>query len=125
MSGASMVWAGRGVLIASARTTQNRTVTLAGRYDPERAGWTPITPPPRRGRVILAWAGAAVVDPFRQVVYDPAADRWLRLPAEPERAGGPPLTSWGVERALLRTYVRATGAVQVQVLVPARPKVRP
>jgi hypothetical protein len=129
---AAMVWAGREVVIASVRGeivgTETRTIALAGRYDPERARWTPIAPPPRRGgSVILAWAGAAVVEPFRNAVYDPAADRWLPLPAEPEPAGYQPLGSgWGnMERALLRTDGRTTGAVQVYVLVPARPPPRP
>jgi hypothetical protein len=130
VAGASMVWTGREVVIASARAVvagQTRMVTQAGRYDPERARWTPIAPLPRpRGRLILAWAGAAVIEPFENAVYDPAADRWLRLPAEPEPAGYQPLGSgWGnMERALLRTDGRTTGAVQVYVLVPARPAAR-
>jgi len=49
VAGASMVWNGREVVIASAQTAQDRTITRAGRYDPDRAGWTPIAPPPRPG----------------------------------------------------------------------------
>jgi hypothetical protein len=91
VAGASMVWTRREVVIASAQTAQRRTVIRAGRYDPDRARWTPIAPPPRpRGanldRVTLEWTGSAVVEPGN-AVYDPAADRWL--PAEPDR---PPAT---------------------------------
>jgi hypothetical protein len=75
--------------------------------------------------VTLAWAGAAVVEPLRHTAYDPATDRWLHLPPEPERGGGPPLTSWGVERALLWADERATGAMHVYVLVPGRPAAGP
>jgi hypothetical protein len=131
VANASMVWTGQEVVIASAQAEvsagRTRATTLAGRYDPERDRWTPIAPPPLRpgGRVVLVWAGAAVVEPFKNAVYDPAADRWLRLPAVPDSAASPPLRSWGVERALLRTRERATGAVQFYVLVPARPAARP
>jgi len=121
----SMVWTGRDVLITSTQEvrigTKTRTTTLAGRYDPDRARWTPIAPPPTRGgRVILAWTGAAVVELNRNAVYDPATDGWLRLPALPEPAGHWPSQSWGAERALLRIEERTTGAIEVHVLVPAR-----
>jgi hypothetical protein len=91
VAAASMVWTGQEVIIASAQNPQRRTVTRSGRYDPDRARWTPIAPPPRpRGanldRVTLEWTGSAVVEPGN-AVYDPAADRWL--PAEPDR---PPAT---------------------------------
>jgi hypothetical protein len=128
---ASMVWTGQEVAIASARVDfvagKYRTTIVAGRYDPVRARWTPIAPLPLRpaGHLILVWAGAAVVAPYKSAVYDPAAGRWLRLPAEPDSAANPPLRSWGVERALLRTHERATGGVQVYVLVPAKPTGRP
>jgi hypothetical protein len=128
---ASMVWTGREVVIASAQAelsaAPTSTALLAGRYDPVRARWTGIAPLPRRpaGNLTFAWAGAAVVAPDKGVVYDPAADRWLRLPAAPDPAARPPLRSLGTERALLRTRERASGAVQVYVLVPARPAQRP
>ena len=85
-----MVWTGREVVIASAQTAQRRTVTRAGRYDPDRARWTPIAPLPRSrvanlGRVTLEWTGSAVVEPG-SAAYDPAVDRWLPLPAEPDQA---------------------------------------
>jgi hypothetical protein len=121
----SMVWTGREVVIASVQTGvvtgQAGTTTLAGRYDPDRARWTPVAPPPiRGGKVILAWTGAAVVELNRNAVYDPATDGWLRLPALPEPAGRSPSQSWGAERALLRVEERPTGAIEVHVLVPAR-----
>jgi len=119
----SMVWTGRDVLIASTQEvrigTKTRTITVAGRYDPERARWTSIAPP-RSGGTLLAWAGAAVVAPFENAVYDPATDGWLRLPALPEPVGRSPSHSWGAERALLRIEERTTGAIEVHVLVPAR-----
>jgi len=121
----SMVWTGREVVIASVQTGvvtgQASATTLAGRYDPDRARWTPVAPPPiRGGKVILAWTGAAVVELNRNAVYDPATDGWLRLPARPEPAGRSPSQSWGAERALLRVEERPTGAIEVHVLVPAR-----
>jgi hypothetical protein len=53
--------------------------------------------------------------------YDPAGDRWLRLPAGPDRAATSPAGRGSLERALLRTVQRELGAVQVFVLVPAGP----
>jgi hypothetical protein len=128
VAGASMVWTGREVVIASAQTAQRRTVTRAGRYDPDRAAWTPIAPPPRPrspnlGPVTLEWTGSAVVEPGN-AVYDPAADRWLPLPAEPDRAT-PPLVAESPARALLRVRTGADGAVQVYVLEPDRPPATP
>jgi hypothetical protein len=128
VAGASMVWTGQEVVIASAQTAQRRTVTRAGRYDPDRARWTPIAPPPRGrganlGRVTLEWTGSAVVEPGN-AVYDPAADRWLPLPAEPDQAS-PPLVAQSPARALLRIRTRADGAVQVYVLEPDRPPATP
>jgi hypothetical protein len=128
VAGASMVWTGQDVIIASAQTAQRRTVTRAGRYDPDRARWTPIAPPPRpRGanpdRVTLEWTGSAVVEPGN-AVYDPAADRWLPLPAEPDQVT-PPLVAESPARALLRVRTHADGAVQVYVLEPDRPPATP
>jgi len=128
VAGASMVWTGREVVIASAQTAQRRTVTRAGRYDPDQAAWTPIAPPPRSrganlGPVTLEWTGSAVVEPGN-AVYDPAADRWLPLPAEPDRAT-PPLVAESPARALLRVRTHADGAVQVYVLEPDRPPATP
>jgi hypothetical protein len=128
VAGASMVWTGQEVIIASAQTAQQRTVTRAGRYDPDRARWTPIAPPPRSrsanpDRVTLEWTGSAVVEPGN-AVYDPAADRWLPLPAEPDQAT-PPLFAQSPARALLRVQTHADGAVQVYVLEPDRPPATP
>jgi hypothetical protein len=128
VAGASMVWTGQEVIIASAQTAQRRTVTRAGRYDPDRARWTPIAPPPRSrganpGRVTLEWTGSAVVE-LGNAVYDPAADRWLPLPAEPDQAT-PPLVAESPARALLRVQTHADGAVQVYVLEPDRPPATP
>jgi hypothetical protein len=121
----SMAWTGREVVVAAPRIEriggQDRTTTVAGRYDPDRAAWTPIAPPPRpRARIDLTWTGAALVAPSDDAVYDPATDAWLRLPAEPEAAGRPPRRSWGAEHALLRMEPRPDGAVELHLLVPAR-----
>jgi hypothetical protein len=128
VAGASMVWTGQEVVIASAQTAQRRTVTRAGRYDPDQAAWTPIAPPPRpRGanpdRVTLEWTGSAVVEPGN-AVYDPAADRWLPLPAEPDQAT-PPLVAESPARALLRVRTHPDGAIQVYVLEPDRSPATP
>jgi len=53
-------------------------------------------------------------------VYDPAADRWLPLPAEPDQAT-PPLVAQSPARALLRIRTHADSPVQVYVLEPDRP----
>jgi hypothetical protein len=100
VAGSSMAWTGREVVVAAPRTErvggQDRTTTVAGRYDLDRAAWTPIAPPPRpRARIDLTWTGAALVVPYDDAVYDPATDAWVRLPAEPEAAGAPPRRSWG------------------------------
>jgi hypothetical protein len=121
-----MAWTGREVVIASARNqsvgSRYRVVTRAGRYDPDRAAWTPIAPPPRPaaaklGRVILAWTGAALVEPGN-AAYDPAGDRWLALPDAPDARALPPVHSGGAARALLRLRYQANGANRVWVLAP-------
>jgi hypothetical protein len=123
---AAMAWTGREVVIASARNqsvgSRYRVVTRAGRYDPDRAAWTPIAPPPRPaaaklGRVILAWTGAALVEPGN-AAYDPAGDRWLALPDAPDARALPPVHSGGAARALLRLRYQANGANRVWVLAP-------
>jgi hypothetical protein len=124
---ASMIWTGRDVLVAAPRVLKvagkNRTTTVAGRYDPDRARWTPIARLRLRqvGELELARAGEVVVEPFGGTVYDPAGARWARLPAGPNRAGTPPPGAGSLERALLWTVGRPSGAVQVYVLVPAGP----
>ena len=97
---------------------------MAGRYDPDRARWTPIADLPslRSGRLRLTWAGAAVVELSIGVVHDPASNRWLPLP-KPAKGAIPPLPSAGPERALVRidSPIRA-GTTQVYVLEPAKPE---
>jgi hypothetical protein len=124
-NGSEMMAIGREVVVASVRDEsiggRHRPTGVAGRYDPDRARWTPIAPQPGPyGDVDLAWTGAALVDPSENAVYDPATDRWLRLPALPEPAARRPLRSMGAERALLRMEGRSTGAIDVYLLVPAR-----
>jgi hypothetical protein len=124
---ASMAWSGREVLLAAPRVVKvagkDRSTTVAGRYDPEQARWTPVAPLRLRrgGPLDLARAGAVVVEPFQGTVYDPASGRWARLPAGPDPAGTPPQGMGSLERALLWTVQARSGAVQVYVLVPAGP----
>jgi hypothetical protein len=125
--GASLAWTGRDVAIASVKSSmvvagKARITTWAGRYDPDRAAWTPIAPPPRPrgsdlGNVDLVWTGGALLEP-RNAAYDPATDRWLPLPAEPGRLALPQGSA--VARGLVRVRWLASGAVQVYVLAPAR-----
>jgi hypothetical protein len=127
--GASLAWTGQDVTVASVKSStpgaggKYRITTWAGRYDPDRAVWTPIAPPPRPrgadlGQVDLVWTGGALLEP-QNAAYDPAADRWLPLPAEPGRLA-PPRASGAVARGLLRVRWQASGAMQAWVLVPAR-----
>jgi hypothetical protein len=114
-----MIWTGRDVLVAAPRVVKiagkDRTATVAGPYDPDRARWTPIARLRLRqvGELELARAGEVVVEPFGGTVFDPAGDRWAHLPAGPDRAGTPPSGTGSLERALLWTVGRASGAVQV------------
>ena len=124
---AGMTWTGREVVIVGAREEpvggRLRLVTRAGRYDPDRAAWAPLDPPPRPAAAKLgragavAWTGAALVEPGN-AAYAPADGRWLRLPAEPSGRAAPPTTSGDPARALLRVRYLTTGAVQVWALVP-------
>jgi hypothetical protein len=81
----SLAWTGRDVLAVQNTTEIPPDPPLfGGRYDPDGDRWTPIATPPRRvpyGEAsALVWTGAALVaDGF--AAYDPAADRWWRLPA--------------------------------------------
>jgi hypothetical protein len=125
---AAMTWTGREVVIVGAREESvaraPRLLTRAGRYDPDRAAWAPFDPPPRPAAAKLglagavAWTGAALAEPGN-AVYDAAAGRWLRLPAEPSGRAAPPMTAGDAARALLRVRDLTTGAVQIWALVPA------
>ena len=125
---AGMTWTGREVVVVGARAEsvagRLRLVTRAGRCDPDRAVWAPLDPPLRPAAAKLGWAGAvawtgaALVEPGN-AAYDPAAGRWLRLPAEPSGRAMPPVTSGDAARALLRVRYLTTGAVQVWALDPA------
>jgi hypothetical protein len=56
---------------------------FGGRYDPDEGRWTPIATPPRRvpygDATALVWTGAALLADG-DAAWDPAADRWWRLP---------------------------------------------
>jgi hypothetical protein len=123
----SMVWDGHQVVMVGRQVRvvagTERAVAVAGRYDPDTARWTPIADsPPLRGRLRLAWAGAAVVELSSNAVYDPAGDHWLPLPAPPSRAA-PPFRSAGIERALVRIDSPSGGGpIQLYVLEPAKPE---
>jgi Galactose oxidase, central domain len=108
---ASLAWAGREVL-AVQNTTQipPDPPLFGGRYDPGSDRWTPIAPPPQRVPFgvpgALVWTGAALVA-NGAAAYDPAADRWWRLPGTGgwRWAGGGPL-------------VRPAGPGRLAMLVP-------
>jgi hypothetical protein len=123
----SMVWDGYQVVMVGQQVRvvagADHAVAVAGRYDPDTARWTPIADsPPLRGRLRLAWAGAAVVELSSNAVYDPAGDRWLPLPAPPSPAS-PPFVSAGIERPLVRIDSPSRGGpIQLYVLEPARPE---
>jgi hypothetical protein len=123
----SMVWDGHQLVMAARQVKvvagKDRAVAAAGRYGPDTARWTPIADlPPLRGRLRLAWAGAAVVELSSNAVYDPAGDRWLPLPAPPSRAD-PPFVSAGIERPLVRIASPTSGGpIQLYVLEPAKPE---
>jgi hypothetical protein len=126
--GASLAWTGRDVAVASVKSSKlvagkPRVTTWAGRYDPDRAAWTPIAPPPHPaardlGQVRLAWTGAALLEPGN-AAYDPADDRWLTLPAAPGLLP-PPQSSGDVARALVRLRWQSSGALRIYVLVAAQ-----
>jgi hypothetical protein len=126
--GASLAWTGRDVAIASVKSSklvagEPRVATWAGRYDPDRAAWTPIAPPPHPaaqglGQVRLAWTGAALLEPGN-AAYDPDDDRWLTLPAAPGLVP-PPQSSGDVVRGLVRLRWQSSGDLRISVLVPSQ-----
>jgi hypothetical protein len=124
----SIVWDGRELVMASPRVRlvagKVRSSAVAGRYDPDRARWTPIAGLPSLGSGLLrlTWTGAAVVELSSGVVYDPPSNRWLPLP-KPAKDATPPIPSAGPERALVRIAnpLRA-GRTQIYVLEPAKPE---
>ena len=124
----AMVWDGHQVVMVARQfrlvAGKAEVVAVAGRYDPDQAHWTPMAEasPLRGGRLRLVWAGAAVVELSTNTVHDPDGDRWLPLPKPPSRAG-PPLSSAGPERALVRLdSPTSAGATQLYVLEPAQPE---
>ena len=109
---ASLAWTGQEVLAVQHNSViQPDRALFGGRYDPDRDRWTPIATPPRRvtfrSPTALVWTGAALVADGADA-YDPAADRWWRLPAPSDWA-------WAGQGPLLRP---AGGGV-ITVLQPA------
>jgi hypothetical protein len=88
---------------------------FAGRYDPDRARWTPIGTP-RQLAGSLTWTGGAILASGSEA-YDPATDRWLRLP-DPPKADGAQRGWIGREPAILRW---AADSGTIYVLAPAKP----
>ena len=115
---ASLVWDGRDVVaVANGNgvTVRPEPRPFAGRYDPDRARWTPIGTP-RQLAASLTWTGRALVADTSEA-YDRATDRWLRLPDPPKAAGAQ--QGWiGREQVVLRWDSRGSGTVHV--LVPAK-----
>lgn len=114
---ASLVWDGRDVVAVA---NGNGIVPpeprpFAGRYDPDRARWTPIGMP-RQPAASLTWTGGALVADNSDA-YDPETDRWLRLPKPPKAAGAQ--QGWvGREQVILRWDSPDSG--MIYVLVPAK-----
>jgi hypothetical protein len=115
---ADMVWDGREVVAVA---SGSRVIVppelgpFAGRYDPDRARWTPIGTP-RQPATSLTWTGGALVADNSDA-YDPASDRWLRLPKPPKAAGAH--QEWiGREQVILRWDSNDSGTIYV--LVPAK-----
>jgi hypothetical protein len=78
-----LAWTGKEVLaVQGADAIMPQLPRFAGRYDPDHDRWTAIRPPPQPAMTqqALAWTGAALVLNGTQA-YDPASNRWLRLPA--------------------------------------------
>ena len=125
-----MVWDSHEVVMVAhqSRLVAGKTQVglVAGRYDPDQAHWTPMADlPSRRYRfhLHLAWTGAAVVELSTNSVYDPDGDRWLPLPKPPSLAS-PPLSSAGLERALVQMVDTGSTdrAIHLYVLEPAKPE---
>jgi hypothetical protein len=116
---ASLVWDGRDVVAVANRniiTVPPQPRPFAGRYDPDRAQWTPIGTP-RQLAGSLTWTGGAILASGSEA-YDPATDRWLRLPDQPKAAGAQ--RRWiGREQAILRWASADSGTIYV--LAPAKP----
>jgi hypothetical protein len=115
---ASLVWDGREVVAVANRNgiiVPPEPQPFAGRYDPDRARWTPIGTP-RQLATSLTWTGGAIIADTSDA-HNPASDRWLRLPNPPKAAGVQ--QAWiGREQAILRWDSRASGTIYV--LVPAK-----
>ncbi|HEX8862703.1 MAG TPA: hypothetical protein VGC06_27155 [Actinomycetes bacterium] len=118
LAGASLVWNDRDVVaVANGNgiAVPPEPRPFAGRYDPDRARWTPIGTP-RQPATSFTWTGGALVADTSDA-YDPATDRWLQLPKPPKAAG--PRPGWiGREQALLRWDSHDSGTIYR--LVPAK-----
>jgi hypothetical protein len=115
---ASLVWDGRDVVAVANRnviTVPPEPQPFAGRYDPDRAQWTPIGTP-RQLAASLTWTGGAIIADNSDA-HDPATDHWLRLPNPPKAAGAQ--QGWvGREQVILRWDARDSSTIYV--LVPAK-----
>jgi hypothetical protein len=87
----SVAWTGEEMVVAGGMA---RGVSLAdaAAYDPEGHSWRRIAPPPDHlsggatvwtGDAVLAWTGNGLDGPVVSASYDPADDRWTRLPDGP------------------------------------------
>ena len=115
---ASLLWDGRDVVAVANRsviTIPPEPQPFAGRYDPDRARWTPIGTP-RQLAGSLTWTGRAIIADTGDA-YDRETGRWLRLPGPPEAAGA--RQRWiGREQAILRWDAGNSGTMYV--LAPAK-----
>lgn len=108
---AALAWTGQEILaVQHSSVIPPDPAPFGGRYDPDHGRWTPIARPPQRvqfrASAALVWTGEALLANGSHA-YDPATDRWWRLPAP----SGWALIGQG-------PLVRPLGAGQITMLVP-------
>jgi len=82
-----------------------RTANVAAAYDPARAAWTRLAPPQGAGaaaqqRDTAVWTGREMLVWGANLAFDPARNRWRKLPAAPAGGGlvvwtGKEMIGWG------------------------------
>ncbi|HVE47965.1 MAG TPA: hypothetical protein VNA57_14610 [Acidimicrobiales bacterium] len=130
--GASAIWTGKEMLVWGGRSGDRVATDPGAAYDPVTDAWRPLPRPPIRlraghsvvwtGTEMLVWGGAGNLPRpphFADgAAYDPATDRWRRLPQAPllRRAGhsavwtGREMVVWGGGETAARVTSFADGA---------------
>jgi hypothetical protein len=142
-----MVWTGREVLSVAGRPTgwpsggPDLDSDPGARYDPARDRWRPLADGPLDTAWLAAalWTGAALLvwnatgirggDPARAfgpgdgAAWDPAADRWVRLPRSPLGGAEGAVAVWTGRAALVwgGTWWPKPAAHAGMVFTPAAP----